>query len=302
MKKRKDQIEYFALCTVVKIVQKLSPNTAVKIGRGLGRFLFTFVPIRKKIVLDNLSRTFPDKSEKERHQIARMTYQNFGQTFIEFLRNPVRTKAETLDRVRLHNDHLLREAIKAGNGIILISGHFGNWEMMASVVAALGYPAVVIARPQRNRLVDSMINQFRQSAGIETVPLGFGVRTFLRALGQNKVVALLADQDAHRDGVFVDFLGRPSSTAPGPAAFVLKTGAQLIFVTSVLRRDGRYDAYFEKIKTDDLSEFNKDNIRILTQRHAAKLEEKVRRWPHHWFWMHRRWKTTPEKARGKGRP
>ena len=296
MKTRKDQFEFIALRFVTRIVHSLSPNTTVKVGRSFGRFVYTFIPIRKSVVLENLSNAFPEKSARELKLIARQTFQNFGQTFFEFLRNPVRSKEETLSRVIIHNEDVLRNAHKAGKGILLITGHFGNWELMGGLIAALELPIVVIARPQRNRLADTMINQFRQSAGIETVPLGMGVRSFLRALRQNKVVAILADQDAHRDGVFVDFMGRPSSTAPGPAAIVLKTGAELVFVTSVLRPDGKYDAYFERIETKDVSGGTKENIQIITQRHASKLEEQVRRWPHHWFWMHRRWKTSPEKA------
>jgi len=299
MKRWKDQFEYVALCTVTRIVHNLAPHTAIKIGRGLGRFIYKFIPIRKAVVLENLAAVFPEMTHRDRAKIARTTYENFGQTFFEFLRNPVRSKEETISRVILHNEEVLRNAFEAGKGTILITGHFGNWEMMGCFVAALGYPIVVIARPQRNRLADTMINQFRQKGGIETVALGMGVRSFLRALGQNKIVAILADQDAHREGVFVDFLGRPSSTAPGPAAFVLKTGAELVFVTSVLRRDGKYDAYFEKVKTDDLTGVSKENVKIITQRHASKLEEKIRKWPHHWFWMHRRWKTSPEKALNK---
>jgi len=296
MESCKDRLEFNALRAVIRIIQSLAPQTAVKFGRRLGDFIYYFIPIRKSVALENLAGAFPEKSAKERKKIARMTYENFGQTFIEFLRNPVRSKEETLSRVVLHNEQILQEAHDNGSGTLLMTGHFGNWEMMACVVVALGFPLVVIARPQRNRLVDVLINQYRQAAGIETVSLGMGVRAFLRALGQNKFVAILADQDAHREGVFVDFMGRPSSTAPGPATFALKTGAEIVFVTSVLRRDGKYDAFFEKIETKDVAGLTPENIRILTQRHAGKLEEKIRRRPHHWFWMHRRWKTSPEQT------
>ncbi len=291
--KFKNKLEYSALYVVARAVQTMSPVAAVKFGRRLGAFVYSYIPLRRAIVLENLQKAFPEKSLRERKKIARRTYQNFGQTFIEFLRNPARTRKETLERVVFHNKSVLHDALKSGAGAMLMSGHFGNWEMMACAVTALGYPLVVIARPQRNRLVDSMINEYRQAAGIETVSLGMGVRAFLRALGQNKFVAILADQDAHREGVFVDFMGMPSSTAPGPAALALKTGAEIVFITSVLRPDGKYDAWFEKIETGDLSGVTKENIRIITQRHAHKLEEKIRRWPHHWFWMHKRWKTPP---------
>ncbi|MBN1480232.1 hypothetical protein EH223_19930 [candidate division KSB1 bacterium] len=293
MESCKNRIEYTSLRFVSRVVQSLSPPTVVKIGRLVGYIVYYTIPIRRAVVFENIQKAMPELSFTARKRIARGTYIMFGQNFFEFLRTPVRSIDELKQRVHLHNVQLLHEAYFSGRGTLLMTGHFGNWEIMACAIVAAGFPLVVIARRQRNRLVDEMINFYRQRGGIETVPLGMGVREFLRALRQNKFVALLADQDAHREGVFVDFFNIPSATAPGPALLALKTGAQIIFATCVQRKDGQYDAFFEKIPTEDLSGMTQDNIRVLTQRHVAKLEEKVRRWPDHWFWMHRRWKTTP---------
>ncbi|MBN1465302.1 lysophospholipid acyltransferase family protein [candidate division KSB1 bacterium] len=293
MNECKNRIEYAALLLVTRIVQSLTPIAAVKLGRFLGAAVYHCMPIRKAVVLQNLHKALPERTTKERRHIAHNTYVMFGQNFFEFMRTPVRSSAEIADRVRMHNLDVLRDSYRSGCGTLLMSGHFGNWEVMACAVVAAGFPLVVIARRQRNTLVDEMINSFRRSAGIETAPLGMGVREFLRALRQNKFVALLADQDAHSEGVFVDYFNIPSATAAGPALLALKTGAQLIFATCIQRQDGCYEAFFEKIPTDDLSGVSDENVRIVTQRHATKLEEKVRRWPDQWFWMHRRWKTAP---------
>lgn len=293
MESCKNNVEFLSLHFVSRLVQILSPETVVKIGRFLGYAVYYLIPIRRAVVSANIQKAMPELSRSVRKRIARRTYIMFGQNFLEFLRTPVRSREEIKQRVRMHNLQLLHEAYHSGRGTLLMTGHFGNWEIMACAIVAAGFPLVVIARRQRNRRVDELINFYRQRGGIETVPLGMGVREFLRALRQNKFVALLADQDAHREGVFVDFFNISSATAPGPALLALKTAAQIIFATCVQRKDGRYDAYFEKIPTENLSSVTQDNIRIVTQQHVAKLEEKIRRWPDHWFWMHRRWKTAP---------
>lgn len=289
-KAQKNRIEFIAVRAATRIIQSLSPNTAVKLGRRLGQFVYYAIPIRRDVVLENIERALPETSKKERRRIARGAYAMFGQNFFEFLRTPVRTHDELKSRMRMHNVHLLQEAHDSGKGTILMSGHFGNWEILACAIVALGYPMVVIAKKQRNRLVDEMINSYRRSGGIETVPLGMGVRDFLRALRQNKFVAMLADQEARKDAVFANFFNIPSATAAGPALLAIKTGAHIIFSTCIQRMDGDYDVYFEKIQTDDVDGLSEENIQLVTQRHVSTLEEKIREWPDHWFWMHKRWK------------
>lgn len=294
-KAQKNRLEFGLVRVVTRVIQSLPPNAAVKWGRRLGRFIYYCIPIRKRVVLQNLQCAMPELSQKERVSIARGTFEMFGQNFFEFLRTPVRTSDELKSRIHLHNIHLLQEAHDSGNGTILMSGHFGNWEIMACAIVALGYPLVVIAKKQRNRLVNDMIDAYRRSGGIETVPLGMGVRDFLRALRHNKFVAMLADQEARKDAIFVDFFNIPSATATGPALLAIKTGAHIIFSTCIQRRDGDYDVYFEKIPTDDMDGLSEENIKVITQRHVSKLEEKIRQWPNHWFWMHKRWKKSLSK-------
>jgi Kdo2-lipid IVA lauroyltransferase/acyltransferase len=289
----KHTVEYKAFLGIARIVHSLSPAATVRLGRALGYVTYYFLPIRKKVALDNLRVAFPEKTRLERRRIARRVYANVGQTFFEFLRSPIRSKDELHRRVTFYNKHLLYEAFKSEKGTILLTGHFGNWEIMAAAICALGFPIVVIGKRQRNRLADEIINDYRRAVGIETVPLGMGLRQFLRALKQNKFVAILADQDAHREGIFVDFFNRPSATAPGLALLSLKTGAQIIFGSCVIEKKGRYSVYLERIPTEDLDDADDQSIITLTQRHVHGLEEKIRQWPDHWFWMHKRWKTNP---------
>ncbi len=273
---------------------------ALWFGRGLGTFVFSVLRIRRCVAIENLSRAFPEKTFQDINRLAHQSYRIFGQNIIEFMRLPKASPEVLAKLVTFVNAHLLAEAFAAGQGTLCLGGHFGNWELMGAAIRALGYPMFGLVREQRNHLIDKIINQHRASVGIEAIPLGMAVRRIIRAFKQNKLVAMLGDQDAHEEGVFVDFLGQPSSTAPGPAIFALKTGASLIFGTPVREKHGHHTVYLQKIGTEGLNGITEENIRILTQRHARVLEESIRKWPDHWFWMHKRWKTKPPQEEQNG--
>jgi KDO2-lipid IV(A) lauroyltransferase len=265
-------------------------------GRGVGRFAYSVLGIRKKVTCDNLQQAFPEKNRTEIDDIARRTYIHFGQSIIEFLRMPIMSADYFREKIRFVPGDFVRGVVQQPQGAICLSAHFGNWELLAAALAQSGIAMIGVAKEQRNLFVDRMIARNRHQLGIETVPTGMAVRAVVKALKQNKFIALLGDQDAHREGVFVDFMGRPSSTAPGPASLALKTGAPIIFGAIVREENGRHTGYLERIDYSDLSGDSPENIKILTQRHAAILEKFVRRWPEQWFWMHKRWKTKPDES------
>ena len=292
-KKRKHRIEYLLTRGAARLVQNLSPQSAVRAGRILGSVAYHIIPLRRDVAMNNLRQSFSQYSERELRGILRRTYQHFGQTFMEFMRTPVRSEQEMRDRVVMKNPQVLEDAFSLEKGAVLITGHFGNWEIMGAAIATLYTPLAVLAKAQRNRAVDKMINDYRSAAHIETVPLGLAVRGVLKALRQGKAMALLADQNAKKDSIFVPFLGRKAATAPGPALFALKTRAPVVFGACTLRKDGRYSVVYEQLKTDDIQGVSDKNIRILTNRHVQALERYIRRYPDHWFWMHKRWRTRP---------
>ncbi len=297
MKKFQNYAEYLLIRIVQMLFSGLPLGAALAFGKGIGLFTFSVLRIRRRVAIENIARSFPEKSPQEVQAIARRTFMNFGQSIMEFMRLPRTSPRELQERVKFINAHLLAEGEQAGKGVILLSGHFGNWELMGAAIRALGYPISAIAREQRNNLVNDLINRHRHAVGIETIKLGMALRGILKALRDRRFVALLADQDAHDEGVFVNFLGRPSATATGPAVFALKTGAALIFGTCVRGEKGHHTIHFQQIDFSDLNGLTEENIRILTQRHATALEECIRRWPDHWFWMHKRWKTKPRQPR-----
>jgi Kdo2-lipid IVA lauroyltransferase/acyltransferase len=226
--------------------------------------------------------------------IARGTFIQFGQTIVEFLQLPKRSARFLLQQIHFEPPDFLVQAQQAHYGAICLTGHFGNWELLGAAITDSGIPLSGIAKEQRNPFVDRLIADARAKRGIETFSMGIALRGILKALKEKKFVAILGDQDAHREGVFVQFLGRPSSTAQGPAVLALKTGTPLLFGADVRDSDGKHTIYLQKIDHSDLSGVSEENVRILTQRHASVLERYVRQWPDHWFWMHKRWKTKPD--------
>lgn len=293
-KRLQSELEYIIVQIVSCIVQRLPWKTVQNLGRGVGCFLYRFIPIRKNVVIDNLSQAFPEKSDDQIRSIAKSTFENFGQILFEFIKLPACDQKDILNVSSFVNEPLMSECHSQGKGTVCISGHFGNWELMAAAIAAKGFPMEAIAREQRNIKIDRLIQKHRESVRVKTILLGMALRGVIRALKRNHFVAMLTDQDAHDEGVFVDFLGLPSSTAPGPANFALKSGAPLLFGAAIRENNGRHKIILELIPFDDLDPNDPLSVKVLTQRHAKVLEKYVRLYPDHWFWMHKRWKTKPK--------
>jgi KDO2-lipid IV(A) lauroyltransferase len=293
MKKFQNYLEIAIVHIACLIVRSVPLSIALFFGRALGSFIYYGLRIRRNVATENIKRCFPALNDAEAGQIAVITYKNFGQSVCEFIRQPKMTKAYFNQKIKFVNEPLMEEAFLEGKGVLCLSGHFGNWEIMAAAIRAKGFPMMAVARDQRNPFVTAVINKYRIEVGIETIPLGIAIRGVLKALQKNKFVALLADQDAHDEGVFVDFFRQPSSTAPGIALFALKTGAPLIFGAAVRNPKGCHTVYLERIDHNDLQGVSEENIEVLTQRHTRVLEKYIVKYPDHWFWMHKRWKTKP---------
>jgi len=178
-----------------------------------------------------------------------------------------------------------------GKGAVLITGHFGSWELMGAYLANEGWPIDYLVGEQHNLKVNKLMNQHRAMFGIGLIELGVAARGVFKAVRAGRMVAMLSDQDAGSDGVVVSYLGRPASTPKGPAAFALKTGAPLIFGCIV--RDGwRQRIFVEPPLEIPHSGDKDDDVRRLTQAYTQLLEKYVSQYPDHWFWPHRRWKST----------
>ncbi|MEE9226097.1 MAG: lysophospholipid acyltransferase family protein [Bacteroidota bacterium] len=296
-------VEYFLFVLLGAIVRLFPLRLAQRIGETLGTLMYHVISVRRVVALENLRRAFPEKSEREVQAIAKGAFRNFAIAMVELLWFPRLTRERIEKLVRFKNLDLMMDAHKQGKGVIMMSGHFGNWELIAlSAALQSNLPLTIIVKTQHNRLIDGLLNRYRCLHGNRTVPMGISVREIFSALQEKRVVAMVADQSGPRGGLFVDFFGRPTATHQGPALFSLKTGAPVQMGFLVRQMDGTYEGVFEEVSKEELSEVTEANIAELTRRHTKLLEKYVRMYPDHWLWMHRRWKHSEHSGQARAVP
>lgn len=270
----------------------LSNERAMRLGEAVGRFGYRRVKVRRAVVEQHLRQAFPDRDEAWIHQTAEAAYEHLGRETMRTLRMS-NMRAEDVRAIVHHEVGRERfyEAINAGRGLILVGGHFGNWELGAASVAANGHEVDAVYQPQRNPLFNDAIVQARQRLGLRLIDRKTASREALRSLGKGRIVAFVADQNAGRSGVFVPFLGRLASTHRGPALMAVRSGAP-IFFGAAIRNGDHYFGMTEEIVASRDGELDQV-VQRLTASFTAVLERLVREYPGQYFWHHRRWKTRP---------
>ncbi|MCK4549089.1 MAG: lysophospholipid acyltransferase family protein [Candidatus Krumholzibacteria bacterium] len=267
---------------------------SIKAGGLIGAFAFDVVRIRRRVTLENLERAFGDgMTSAERVRTGRRAYVNFTKSMVELASLPRLSKEKLRDLVRIHGRENMDAAFAEGKGVIVVTGHFGSWELLGASGVAQGIPVDFIVGEQTNTLVDDYINNMRRSAGIGVIPKGIAVRGVFGSLKKNRSIAILSDQDARQAGIFVDFFGIPSSTYPGAAQFVWKTGCPMVFCSIIRRKDETHDAWFKPAMHADTEAAGEGEIPRLTAAFTKELENAIRKNPDHYFWAHKRWKTSP---------
>lgn len=270
------------------------------LGARLGD-LARAIGLRRDVATSQIAAAFPDLDAAARRRILEAHYHEVGRVWIEY--------AHILDLVRrplgdvvpevVGREHIESAAVH-GRGVILLTGHYSNFDLFAAQTAR-EHPVEVVVKPMSNPRVDRLLAERRRAAGVGTIPLTGSVRGLIAAIRAGRWVSMAADQDARGQGVFVPFLGRPASTHPGPARLSILTGAPIVMGFVTRRPDGRFCYTWETplVAEDPRAP---DAVERLTARHTARLETWVRRHPELWFWLHRRWKTQPsaDPPRGGG--
>ena len=283
-------LQYWLLNILGWWVNLLPEKAALNFGTGLGNLAFA-MGIRRKVALENLMRAFPQNDDAQNRLIALTLYQNLGKNLMELLRFKASDCQSVKSKVDLKNTEYFDQVLKNGRGGILVSGHFGNWEVHAAAIANSGYHFSVVVYPQHNKYVDEALNSLRRAKNVNIIYKKDATREVLTALRQNHFVAMLSDQDAGVDGAFVDFLGQPASTTKGPAVFALKTGAAIITGAIVRQQGGRHIGYLNPPFYADPKNEKQAEILRLTKLFTSQLEQFVISHPDHWYWVHKRWKT-----------
>ncbi len=276
----------------------------LRVGATLGRMACSFLPGRRRVAQTNLGIAFPEWSEERRQAVMQASFANLGRSLVEIARFRRQPPQALRERARFEGLEHLEAARRASGtgGVIVITGHFGNWELLASAVAQWGLPVTLVHRARSNPHLEALVTSWREQGGLEVVRRGTAARAVLAALRKGRIVALPIDQNAsRRAGVFVPFFHRLACTRDGPARIAMRTGAPVVPVflfregqsaRHVIRAGPALDLVPEGADRDAAV---RENVRRMTR----AVEEAVRAAPAEWSWTHRRWKTQPP---GEARP
>jgi len=281
-------VEYAAVRAVLVLAGALPIGPARAIGASLGTVAWA-AGVRRRVCIENITASL-GVSPAEAARIARRSYQNLGRSLMEFAAFRRWSGEDLMRQIDFDGVENFQKAQDAGKGAVCVAGHFGNWEMLGAAVGRLGYPTNFLVGQQTNSRVDDVINDLRRTQGVGIITRASALRKVLQALRANQFLALLADQDARKGGVIVEFLGRPASTVRGPALFAVRSGCPIIPMF-IHRENGRHRAIAEPPIWADPSLDEETAVLELTRRHAEALARQIRAHPDEYFWPHRRWKT-----------
>jgi KDO2-lipid IV(A) lauroyltransferase len=282
----------YVLFEFLKVLIPLFPLRFIqKIARLKGKLFYYIFPIRKQTAISNLKLAFPGKNDNEIKNIVKGCYVNVITVIAEFFYMR-KISVEKLRRLlKVENIGLMQEKLKHGKGLIMISGHFGNWELTAYGVSKIfDIPVNVIIKEQTNKRVNEGINEIRTSGGNRMIDMRNSLREILTAIKNNGVVAMLGDQSAPKENIKVKFFLDGVPTYEGTARIAIKTGAEVLFGVSTRNTDGTYSLKFHEIDTSMYKESTEENVKALTQAHVDLLVEYIKLRPDHWLWFHRRFK------------
>src|SRR5437763_3218973 len=296
----RDWLEYLALRAAFGALAALPLGAALRVGELAALVAYLLDRRHRRVGMRNLEIAFPEKPIRERRRILRASFLNLGRMAAELAHLP-RLSAERLrDMVRFADEDWWREAVswERSTGVLALSGHFGNWELLVFAHGMRGHPVHMVHRAIANPLIDRWLNALRVRAGTRAIRKRHAARAVLAALHEHGFLVLPFDQNSTRGlGVFVDFFGKAASTNAGIARIALRTDAPIVPIFIV--RDGRrarHTVHVLPIMQVERTGDDRADVVRNTQRFSDVFEDMVRRYPEQWLWMHKRWKTRPAGA------
>jgi KDO2-lipid IV(A) lauroyltransferase len=285
--------EWALVAGLFTLLAWLPEGAAYAAGEGIARFAFRVDRRHRGIALENLVRAFPDAGRTGGlEELAGAVFENLGRTAVDVARagrllrraGPAIFQMDGLER--------MVEARARGKGVLVLTAHFGPWELLP-LSGALHYgPIHVVARPMDNPWLDDWLTALRERGGNHVIRKRDAVQAILQVLRRGETVGILIDQHvSENEGVVVPFFGRPASTMAGPALLALRSGAAVLPVGITRSGRGRYRVDIRPEVSVRRSGDLKADLVENTAQFTAAIEAIIRERPDHWFWVHRRWKT-----------
>jgi len=286
---------YLVVRVMIAVIQALPLSACERIAEVLAVLFGRVLRIRGRVVEQNLRTAFPDLSADQRDSIARQMWRHLILMVAEIAQTP-RKVHETNWKEHSHivNQELFVRTLLSGRPLVLISGHFGNFELGGYLMGLFGFPTYTVARALDNRFLDRFVNDFRGRTGQYILPKkGSGV-DIQRVLERGGILTLLGDQHAGQRQCWVNFFGKPASTHKAVSVFSLSYQAPtMVSYARRLDRALHYEVGPEAICDPRDPNFEVGTVPLLAQWYTDHLENLIRRSPGQYWWLHRRWKGQP---------
>lgn len=293
-KNLKIEIEYYAALALITLIRSVPRKTGIAIAKALATVLYCVMGKQRKNTIAHLRLAYGDeKTERDIRRISRGVFRHFLTAAVDVARIPIFIK-EGMDRhIRADNLHYFETAYKSGKGMILLTAHFGNWELLGAWLTWKGYPLRVVGSPIANPRLDALITETRNQAGYFNIARGTETREIIRSLKQGCPLGILMDQDTRVRGVFVDFFGQKANTPVGPVLLARRFGIPIIPAFMHLEKDLTYHVEcFPPLRLSDTGDPHQDLLADVRQC-SDVYERVIREHPEQWAWFHRRWRRRP---------
>ncbi len=297
----RDYLVYLCLRILICVIQGMSLPMGYASAAILARLFTDYLPARQELLRENLGIAFPELTEKQRHTLIFRMWRHLFMMLVEIAHAPRKIReCNWPHNARLVGVRPLLSYLRQNRPVIIVTGHYGNFEMGGFLLGVLGYPTHSVARTLDNRFVNDFIKRFREATGQFLISKNEGYEDILRVLENKGTMAFLADQSAGPKGCFVDFFGQPASTYKAIALLSMQYDAPIVVCASTRDEDG--DLFFRMhaaahLDPRDLPE-GIGNIKEITQWYTGQLEERIREYPEQYWWIHNRWKEKPRRASG----
>jgi Kdo2-lipid IVA lauroyltransferase/acyltransferase len=294
-KKSRNWFLYLFIISTVKVIRTLPRMTGIKFLRAIARLFFILVRKERNKTIAHLTQAFgKEKSAREIKELARDVYLHFGTVAADYICIPGLLKKNFLKtEVSVSGIENLEKIKKQGLGAIFLTGHFGNFELLAAWTARNGFPLNVVGKPIFDERLNRLVVETRQLAGMVNIPRGKGTREIIRCIQRKETLGILIDQDTKVQGIFVDFFNKPAHTATAPVFLSQKYKIPIIPIFMRLCEGYKYEVICEpEIKLQDTGNPEEDLV-VNTQKCSDAYQKIITRYPEQWVWMHRRWKKQP---------
>jgi KDO2-lipid IV(A) lauroyltransferase len=295
-KRIKNWLLFRLITTLISFLNFLPRKAAISVGGFLGRIAFLIIRDARRSTLSNLNMAFgEEKNERELTGLGSEVFRNVGMNVADAVRLRKMSWDDVERITEIEGLEHFDTAYKTGKGVIGVTGHIGNFELLAAYFSLRGYKMSVVGRELYDPRLDRLLLRNRESVGLENIPSSAGVKPIMRALKAGRFLGVLADQDSSRvRGVFVDFFGRPARTPAGPGLLSYKTGSPIIPMAILRKGKNRHKIVVKpQVELGFSGDREKDLVDV-TQKYTKVLESIIRECPAQWLWMHDRWKSKPD--------